>query len=401
MNALDVLRFASGALSGHRLRTLLSLVGVAIGVAAVVLLTGLGEGARRYVVGEFAQLGTNLVIFLPGKTETTGAAPIFGGAPRDLTLDDAEALARHAHAIRRVAPLAIGEAAVRFGARSRTITIAGATTEMMDVRRLQVGIGQYLPAGEWHRAPRVCVIGPRVQRELFGGENPLGRSIHVGDSQFRVIGVMKPRGESLGMDFDDIVHVPVASAMRMFDQTSLFRILAEVGSHDEIEAAKRTGLELLRERHDGIEDVTALTQDSVLATFSRILGILTLALGGIAAVSLTVAGVGIMNVMLVSVAERGREIGLLKAIGATPGQVLLAFLVEAALLSTAGGLVGLAAGVLGLRALVAVWPVFPASPPVWAVVGSLALAALVGPLFGALPARRAARLDPVAALGGR
>jgi len=401
MSALDVLRFAVGAFRGHRLRTALSLVGVAIGVAAVVLLTSLGEGARVYVVEEFSQLGTNLVIFLPGKTETTGMAPIFGGAPRDLTLDDAAALVRRVRPIRRAAPLAIGEAPVRFGARSRTVTVAGTTVDMKRVRRLEIGIGQYLPEGDPHRAQRVCVIGAKIQAELFAGENPLGRTLRIGDERFRVIGVMRPRGESLGMDFDDIVHVPVASAMRMFDQTGLFRVLAEVGSHDEIEAAKEAGLAVLRERHDGFDDVTALTQDSVLATFDRILGILTLALGGIAAVSLSVAGVGIMNVMLVSVSERVREIGVLKAIGATPRQVRVAFLVEAALLSTAGGLVGLAVGLGCARAAVAVWPAFPASPPHWAVAGSMSLAILVGVTFGALPARRASRLDPVAALAGR
>lgn len=401
MIALDLLRFAAHALTGHRLRTGLSLLGVAIGVAAVVLLTSLGEGARSYVVGEFSNLGTNLVIFLPGKTETTGVAPIFGGAPRDLTVEDAQALPRHVRSIRRVAPLAVGEAPIRFGGRSRTVTVAGTTADMKRVRRLEIGIGQYLPEGDPRRAQRVCVIGAKIQRELFAGENPLGRTVHIGERRYRVIGVLRPRGMSLGMDFDEIVHVPVASAMQLFDQTSLFRVLAEVGSHDEIDAAKDAGLDLLRERHDGIDDVTALTQDAVLATFSRILGILTMALGGIAAVSLSVAGVGIMNVMLVSVSERVREIGLLKAIGATPGQILGAFLTEAALLSAAGGVLGLAAGVAGARAVVAVWPAFPAAPPAWALYGSLVLAVAVGLTFGVLPARRAARLDPVAALAGR
>jgi putative ABC transport system permease protein len=247
----------------------------------------------------------------------------------------------------------------------------------------------------------VCVIGAKVSRELFAGENPLGKTLHVGEWRFRVIGVLEPRGESLGIDFDDLVDVPVAAAMKMFDQRSLFRVIAQVRSHDEIEAAKDAGLALLRERHGGVEDVTALTQDSVLTTFSQILGMLTLALGGITAISLSVAGIGIMNVMLVSVSERVREIGLLKAIGATPRQILFAFLTEAAVLSTAGGVLGVAAGFAAIRAVVRVWPALPAAPPHWAVAGSLVLAVLVGPAFGALPARRAARLDPVAALAGR
>ncbi len=401
MSTADLLRFAAGALRGHRLRAGLSLLGVAIGVASVVLLTSLGEGARRYVVGEFSALGTNLVIVIPGRTETTGAAPVFGLAPRDLTLDDAEALRRRVPEIRRVAPLAIGEAAARFGDRRRDVTVVGTTSEMVEVRKFRIGVGRYLPPGDPHRGPRVCVIGAKIQQQLFGPVNPLGETLRLGGWRCRVIGVMAPRGVSLGMDFDEVVHVPVSRAMRMFDTRSLFRILAEVGSYGEIETAKRRAVEVLKERHAGIEDVTVLTQDSVLSTFSRILAILTAALAGIAAISLGVAGVGIMNVMLVSVSERVREIGLLKAVGATPSQVQAAFLVEATLLSLSGGAIGLVAGFAGARVLTVLYPSFPASPPSWAVWGSLAVAALVGITFGALPARRAARLDPVAALQGR
>jgi putative ABC transport system permease protein len=400
VSGYDLLRFAATALHGHRLRTVLSVAGVAIGVASVIVLTSLGEGARLYVTDEFTNLGSNLLFVIPGKTETTGMAP-FGSVSHDLTLDDAEALRRRVPRIRYVAPLTMGEARARFGDRARDVTVAGTTAELRAVRDLRMQAGRYLPEGDPDRAPRVCVLGAEIRRELFADANPLGENLRIGDERYRVIGVIEPRGMSVGMDLDELIHVPVVRAMRLFDQTTLFRILVEVGSHEEVETVKGQIIAVITERHDGEEDVTLLSQDSVLSAFGRILTALTLALGGIAATSLTVAGVGIMNVMLVSVSERTREIGLLKAVGVTPAQVLLTFLVEASILSSLGGLLGFGAAIAGIRAFTYFYPAFPAQPPVWAVVGSLALSVSIGILFGALPARRAARLDPVQALAGR
>jgi putative ABC transport system permease protein len=294
----------------------------------------------------------------------------------------------------------MGEARARFGERARDVTVAGTTTELREVRDLHMQAGRYLPGGDPDRAPRVCVLGSEIRRELFADANPLGEILRIGDERYRVIGVIEPRGMSVGMDLDELIHIPVVRAMRLFDQTSLFRIMVEVVSPDDVEAVKKEIIAVLAERH-GDEDVTLLSQDSVLSAFGRILTALTLALGGIAAVSLTVAGVGIMNVMLVSVSERTREIGLLKAVGVTPGQVLLTFLVEASILSSLGGLLGFAAGIAAVRIFTTLYPAFPAQPPLWAVAGSLALSVSIGILFGALPARRAARLDPVQALAGR
>jgi len=401
MSALDLLRFAWEALKGHRLRTVLTLLGMGIGVGAVILLTALGEGARGYVTNEFMALGSNLLIVLPGKTETTGNAPIFGGTTRPLTLEDCEAIQRRAPRVRRLAPLAVGSARVGYGEKRREVTILGTTPDMLSVRHLAIGVGRFLPDVEADRGAPVAVIGRTVQSELFGSETPLGRTIRIGDWRFRVVGVMAPKGQSIGLNMDDVVIIPVSSALRLFNQRSLFRILIEVGVHAEIDAARAQVMSILKERHDNEEDVTVLTQDSVLSAFNRILGALTLALAGIAAISLSVAGIGIMNVMLVSVSERTPEVGLLKALGAPPREILKVFLVEAVLLSAAGGVLGLLIGYAGSGVLGQTFPALPARPPTWAVFAALAVSLLSGAVFGVLPARRAARLDPVIALAGR
>ena len=401
MSTGDLIRFAAGALRGHLLRTLLSLTGVAVGVASVILLTALGEGARLYVTGEFETLGSDLLIVLRGRTETAGAAPIIGGAPHDLTLADAVAVRRELRTVRLVAPLSMGTASVSWRGRSRDLPVVGTTAEFLPLRRLEMGIGRFLPAGEWHRGERVAVIGQTVQRELFGEANPLGQLIRIDDWRFRVIGVLAHRGESLGMNLDDLVFVPVSTGMRVFNRSSLFRILLRSRSHAEIDRTREETRALLTRRHGDEEDITVITQDAVVSSFNRILGVLTLAVGGIAAISLAVAGIGVTNVMLVSVSERTSEVGLLMAIGVLRRQVLLVFLTEATILTVSGGALGLGLGLLLVRASRALYPALPATAPLWAVGSVLLLSALAGLASGVLPARRAAGMDPVFALAQR
>lgn len=400
MRPLDVLLFAARALRGHRLRSALSLLGVAIGVAAVVTLTALAEGARRYVLGQFASVGTNLVVVIPGRTRTTGAMPGIGGVARDLTLDDGLAVARSLREADKVAPMVMGTETVAFGERRRQVALAGATHEMLEVRRLGMARGRFLPQMAWDRGAPVAVLGTKLALELFPGRDPLGQVVRVGDWRMRVIGVLEPRGEQLGIDMDDVVIVPVATAMKMLDRSGLYRLLIQARSHADLGRVKDEVQRLLAERHRE-QDVTVITQDAVVSAFGAILDALTMALAGIASVSLAVAGVGIMNVMLVSVSERTREVGLLKAIGAGRSQILAAFLAEAVLISGAGGLLGLALGFGAVGVLVAIYPALPAAPPSWAVAAALALAVAVGAVFGVLPARRATRLDPAQALAGR
>ncbi len=395
----DLAELALPALLRHRLRTGLSLLGVAIGVAAVVSLTALGEGARRYVTGQFAALGSNLLVMLPGKTETTGVVPHLGGVPNDLTLDDARALARLPE-VRLVAPIAIGNETVEYRERSRQVTVIGATHELLEARELSVGQGQFLPPGEMERGAPMIVLGAKLADELFPGERPVGRVVRVGAWRMRVVGVLARRGTQIGLNMDDVAILPVATAMRMLNRSSLFRVLMRTHAHEGLDRVCDRAVALIAERHDE-EDVTCITQDSVVAGLSSILTALTLALGGIAAVSLAVAGIGIMNLMLVSVAERRTEVGLVKALGAANRQVLAVFLTEAVLIALAGGLLGLAIAWAAIRVLVAFYPAFPAAAPPWALAAALGLSVGVGALFGVLPARRAARLDPVVALSGR
>jgi putative ABC transport system permease protein len=396
----DVFLFALGALRGHRLRTGLSLLGVAIGVTAVVVLTALGEGARRYVTSQFQAIGSNILILVPGRTETTGGIPGFGGVPNDLTLDDVLAIRRAVPEIAHLAPIVMGTETVSHGERRRQVAVAGTTPDMRVIRQLRLARGRYLPESELHRGEAVAVLGRTVAEELFPASDPVGQVVRVGESRVRVIGVTAVRGVQLGLDLDDLVVVPVATGMRLFNRTSLFRAFLQVRSHHEMEAAREKVVAVIRERH-GEEDVTCITQDAVVSGLGGILTALTAALAGIAAISLAVAGIGIMNVMLVSVSERTREVGLLKALGAGRRQVLAVFLAEAVLLSTAGGLLGLLAGAAAVQGLVAAYPDLPLRPPLWAVAAALSLSVVLGALFGVLPARRAMRLDPVAALAGR
>ncbi len=402
MRFADLLGFAWQVVLGYRSRTLLILLAMGIGVAAVVTVTSLGEGARLYVVRQFGSLGANLVIVLPGRSETSGSMPgvLIGKTPRDLTIDDALALKR-SHAIRRFAPLIVGAGDVRSGARRRETPVLGSTAELMDIRSMELASGRFLPAGDPRHSQPVCVIGTKVANELFGTRQALGDWIRIGDRRFRIIGILAAQGESLGFNTDEIVVVPLAAAQALFNTESLFRILVEAKSRDQILDAKADVEEIIRLRHEGEKDITVITQDAVLATFDRILRALTLTVGGIAAISLAVAGILIMNVMLIAVTQRKREIGLLKALGATGRQIQMAFFTEAALLALGGAAVGVAAGEFGNSIISQVYPAIPFEAPWWALVAAPVTAILTGISFTVAPARRAAMLDPVQALSRR
>ena len=402
MRAPDLIRFAGSAATGNPLRTSLLVLAMAIGVAAVVVLTALGDGARRYVLDQFSSLGSNLVIVLPGRSQTGGFNPAnaITGTPRDLTIDDARALLR-APAVLRAAPLAVGTSEINVPGKLREVMVAGTTAQYPELRHLELAQGSFLPEEDWNRGTAVAVIGAKVREELFGAGPAVGRLARIGDRRFRIVGVLAASGEGLGMNSDELVFVPVALAQAMFNSNTLFRIMVEARSREDIAAAKTQVQDIIKLRHEGEADVTVITQDAVLATFDRLLRALTLGVAGIAAISLAVAGILVMNVMLVSVVQRTGEIGLLKALGATGGAIRLAFLTEAAMLSAAGAIAGYLLGQAGAAVIRQLYPSFPAYPPDWAVLAGLATALVTGLLFGVLPARRAALLDPVEALAKR
>jgi putative ABC transport system permease protein len=402
MKARDLLHLATESLARARMRSLMMLIAMAIGVASVVVLTSLGEGARRYVTGEFRSLGTDLLIVLPGRSETTGIQPgMFAGeTPRDLTLGDARALLRLPD-VERIAPLVIGSAPVSAGVLSREVPVIGTNSDFMPIRNLRVAQGDFLPPGELDRDMAVCVIGSKVRAELFPRGGGLGQAVRIGERRFRVIGILGDSGRAIGFDLQELVLVPVSAAQQLFNTESLFRILVQARDRDAMRRVQAAVRATLMQRHQGEEDVTVITQDAVLATFDRIFTALTLTLAGIASISLAVAGILIMNVMLVAVSQRTAEVGLLKAIGARQGQITAIFLAEAILLSIAGAGAGLMLGYAASWVVGRIYPSLPVGAPVWAVVMAVCIAVASGVVFGLLPARRAARLDPVAALSGR
>ena len=402
MRSADLIRFARDAATGNPLRASLLVLAMAIGVAAVVVLTALGDGARRYVMNEFSSLGSNLVIVLPGRSQTGGFNPgnAITNTTRDLTIDDAQALQR-ASAVSRVAPLAVGTSEISAGGKLREVMVAGTVSQYTQVRQLAVAQGRFLAPGDWRRGAAEAVIGSKVRDEIFGSAPALGQLVRIGDRRFRVVGILGSSGQGLGMNTDELVFVPVSMAQAMFNSNTLFRILVEATGREAIDAAKQEVADIIQLRHEGEQDVTVITQDAILATFDRLLGALTLGVAGIAAISLAVAGILVMNVMLVSVSQRTAEIGLLKALGATGGRIRLLFLAEASMLSLTGAVAGYVLGQLGAALIRYLYPTFPAYPPDWAVVAGLATALVTGILFGVLPARRAAELDPVQALSKR
>lgn len=401
MKLIDIIRYALKAISGYPTRTGLMLLAMAIGVGSVVVLSALGEGARRYVVGEFSSLGTNLLIVLPGRSETVGGPPpLLGITPRDLTLDDATSLLRSS-AIRYVAPISVGAAPVSRGGREREVTIIGSTPHLYHIRQMNMTQGRFLPETDPSRAASICVLGYKTKQELFGNSSPLGEKLRIGDRRFRVIGVLAKKGQSVGLDMGDVIVIPVASAQALFDNPSLFRIMIEARDRDAIARAKQSIISTIRERHDGEDDITVISQDAVLATFDKIFAVLTLTVAGIAAISLGVAGILIMNVMLIAVSQRKAEVGLLKAIGTPKGQIISLFLAESAILSLIGANLGLILAALANEVLSRFFPQLQITAPTWSLVAAVSVALVTGLVFGVLPARQAARLDPVLALSRR
>ncbi|NRF67007.1 ABC transporter permease [Aquincola sp. S2] len=396
MRLQDAIGMSWRALTAHRLRSFLTLLGIAVGIAAVILLTSIGEGLHRFVLAEFTQFGTNVIGITPGKTMTGGANPGFPSSVRPLTLADALAL-RRVPQVLQVTPGVTGNAEVEGNGRLRRVMVYGTTPTLIDAFKLRIRSGQFLPLDDPDSARNFVVLGAKLQRELFGVASPLGARLRVGSMQFRVIGVLEARGQFLGIDLDDMAYIPAARALELFNRDGLMEInlsYAEGANANQVADAAKA---VLAARH-GREDFTLVTQADMLRTLSNILDVLTMAVAALGSISLLVGGVGIVTIMTIAVAERTAEIGLLVALGARRATVLRLFLGEAVVLSAAGGLLGLVIGITLAQALRLVVPALPVQTPPMFIVLAEGVALVIGLAAGVLPARRAARLDPVEAL---
>jgi putative ABC transport system permease protein len=400
MRPSDQLRFNLQVFQRHGMRTFLLLLAVAIGVSAVILLTSLGEGAKQYVDREFSSLGNRILVILPGRKETTGGSPpLYGNAPRDLTVEDAEAL-RRVPGVIAIAPIIAGTSTVAMKSRSREVITIGTTPDFFDVRKLEVGVGKILSERTYSYPLATCVLGVKLKRELFGNRASLGEWVRVGDRRMRVVGILEERGESLGLDLRDVIIIPVRTAEQLFNSPGLFRILLDITENTSIPTIEKNIHSIIKQRHDGEDDITLISQDAMLAAFGNIISTLTLAVGTISAISLLVAGILIMNISLISVSQRRREIGLLKAIGASSKQVKNLFLGESLLLVSFGSVAGILFALSMILLFDKLWPDFPLTPPVWAIPAAVLTAFGTGLLFSIIPAKRAAALDPVLAMRG-
>jgi putative ABC transport system permease protein len=398
MSPLELFRVSLESLRTNRLRSALTMLGVIIGVAAVILLVSLGQGTKNYVEEQFAGLGANILIVTPGKVETKGGPPIIGGAKHKLTMDDSRVLDKKGYLFSGVAPVIFGAAEVRLGSRSRNVTVLGVTKEFSDVRNIHVEVGSFVTDADVEAKRRVCMLGRTVKRELFGNANALGQTVKISGARFRVMGVMERKGVSLGFDIDDIVFIPVRTAMDIFDTDALLEILISVRNKNDIDSGKELARSLLYKNHNRHEDFTITNQAAMLSSLFTILDTLTYVLGGIAAISLLVGGIGIMNIMLVTVKERTNEIGIRKAVGARDRDILLQFLLESTTLSAAGGIAGMLIGTLGAGIIRFAVPKLPVAIPSWSIVLAFTFSVFVGIFFGVYPARKAAALHPIEAL---
>lgn len=392
----DFLRLAGSSLIAHRVRSMLTILGIAVGIGSVVLLTSIGEGLHRYVLAEFTQFGSTLVGINPGKATTAGSSMGMFGTERPLTLDDAEALRRQSFA-HAVVPMVTGNAEVEADNRRRRVTVYGVGAQMPEAFSMAVRIGRFLPDEDPQSARAFVVLGSKVRSELFGDDNPLGKRVTIGGSRYRVIGVMESKGNILGFDMDDTVFLPVAKAMALFNNESLQEIDLMYRSDVSPDKVVKGIREVIIARH-GKEDVTITTQQQMLEVLGSVLNVLTIAVSAIGGISLLVGTIGIITIMTIAVNERFNEIGLLRALGAGRGQVLALFLGEATVMSALGGIGGLALG-MGLAQILH-W-VLPALPihfaPGYLILAEV-IAVSIGLLAGVMPARRAAGLEPVEAL---
>jgi putative ABC transport system permease protein len=395
MNFRDSSRWIFRALWIQRTRTFLTIVGFSIGIAAMVILSALGEGLRVFVLNEFTQFGSHIIAVNPGKTETFGISGLLN-TTRPLSLSDATAISQMSN-VEEVVPLVMGNGKVKFHQRARYTDVAGVGGAADKAWKLEIAQGKFLPKDDLQRARALVVLGNKVKDELFAGVNPVGSFVRIGSERFRVVGVVAPKGEFLGTDLDDMVFIPAGKGMQLFNRQSLMEIDIFFNPRSTSEAMADRISQLLIERH-GFEDFTLTTQDQVLVTMDNILSILTFAGAGLGAISLLVGAVGITTILMITVTERTAEVGLLRALGGTTQTVRMLFLGEALVLGLIGGVCGVLLVAFLLLLIYLFVPALPVALSPTIVLGALGISMLIGLLAGSQPAASAAKMTPIDAL---
>ncbi|MBW4555102.1 MAG: ABC transporter permease [Trichormus sp. ATA11-4-KO1] len=402
MNFLESVQMAGKTLLSNKLRSALTMLGIVIGNASVIAMIGIGEGGQRYVSQQLESLGPNVLFVIPGNRATQR---ISRDLPKTLVYEDAQAIANQVPTVAAVTAELNSRQVVTSRNQNTNVNIIGTTPSFLSVRDFETATGRFFNDIDMRRSNQLVVLGADLAERLFGNRNPVGQQLRIKNASFQVIGVLEGKGSNLGVNYDEAALIPLNTmANRIVGRTSpygleLTYIVASANDAESVDAAQFQITNLLRLRHKitGEDDFTINTQKDALQTVGQITGALTIMLAAIAGISLFVGGIGIMNIMLVSVTERTQEIGLRKAIGATEQDILLQFMIEAVIVSVIGGLVGTAVGVSGILLVAAVTPLEAAISPV-AIATAVGVSGGIGLFFGVVPARRAAKLDPIVAL---
>ncbi len=403
MHLLKGSRIALKAVTAHKLRVLLAILGIVVGVAAVIVMLAVGEGAKRDVLGKIQGLGTNILIVSAGQLKNVAGRPQLVGNVTTLDLRDAKGIIEECPAVARITPIQSRKLAVKYGTGTANANIVGTSADFPTVREFRTVVGRFFDADEVQGAQRVAIVGQTVLTNLGVGQGAVGDTIRISNVPFEVIGILEPKGVNYaGIDEDDQIFIPISTALRrVFNLTYLGSLYIQARDEQAMGAAAHQVTELLRERHriraGQPDDFTLQTQAEILEAAQETSQTFSLLLASIAGISLFVGGIGILAMMVISVRERTQEIGVRRAVGARRRDILLQFILEATSLSLVGGLIGSVVGIAGGLILrqVTGWPT--AISPL-AILLAFGVAAAVGIFFGAYPARRAARLDPIVAL---
>lgn len=396
MNWFEYIKLAFGSLRTNKVRSLLTMLGIIIGVASVILLVSIGTGLQHWVTEQFASMGANTIMVMAGDVDISQGPRGAMMSASKFELSDVADLERGSDAIKQVSPMIQGFASFSYQGNTTSTEVWGLWENYFDIGKFEAEYGRIITQNDVERSRRVIVLGNKPAKDLFGEDaNPVGKSLAVNDVQFEIVGVLKSKGGGGAMgSADDFAAIPLTTAMRQFDRDRPFMMFVEAIDSDHVTQAKEDAQRILLKRLKD-DEFTVLESTQLLETINQFLGVITTALGGIAGISLLVGGIGIMNIMLVSVTERTREIGLRKAVGARAQDILLQFLIESVILSLFGGFIGIVLGYLGsmginqfIQTSVTPWSVFLAS----------GFSAMIGIVFGVTPAVRASRLDPIEAL---